>query len=88
MATRPTHAMPDDVAEALRVAGVREHYDHRPHYQRNDYVGWIIRTKTPETRRKRIAQMVAELRQGGLYMGMKHRPSAQEEAHAQRSASA
>ncbi len=83
MTKRPDHAMPHDVTEALRAAGVRERYDHRPQYQRNDYVGWIIRTKTFDTRRERIEQMVAELRQGGVYMGMKHTPSAQE-AHAQR----
>ena len=87
MTKRPDHAMPDDVTEALRAAGVRERYDYRPQYQRNDYVGWIIRTKTLDTRRKRIEQMVAELRQGGIYMGMKHTPSARED-HALRSASA
>ncbi len=78
MAKRPRHAMPDDVAAALKFAGVKSDYDARPAYQRNDYVGWITRAKEDETRRKRIDQMTAELKTGGAYMGMKHRPSAKE----------
>lgn len=49
-----------------------------PHYQRNDYIGWITRSKQEETRRKRIDQMIAELKQGGIYMGMKHAPSSKD----------
>lgn len=45
-------------------------YDARPPYQRNDYIGWIDRAKRPETRTKRIAQMLAELEQGDVYMKM------------------
>jgi len=76
MAKRPLHPMPDDVAKALRSGKVREDYDARPPYQRNDYIGWIIRAKNDETRRKRIGQMVSELKAGGVYMGMTHKPSA------------
>ena len=76
MPRRPIHAIPDDVAAALKSAGVRDDYDARPPYQRNDYVGWITRSKGDETRKKRIDQMTAELKQGGVYMGMKHGPSA------------
>ena len=76
MAKRPTLPMPTDVVEALRVADVREDYDHRPLYQRNDYVAWIVRTKSVETRRGRIGQMIAELRAGGVYMGMRDAASA------------
>jgi uncharacterized protein YdeI (YjbR/CyaY-like superfamily) len=76
MAKRPTHSMPGDVKSALSKGGVAKDYAARPHYQRNDYVGWIARSKQPGTREKRIRQMVAELRQGGVYMGMKHAPSA------------
>lgn len=75
MAKRPTYQMPQDVAEALREGGVRQDYDARPHYQRNDYIGWIARAKTDATRDKRIAQMVDELKTGGVYMGMAHAPS-------------
>jgi len=76
MAKRPRHPMPDDVARALRSGKAREDYDARPPYQRNDYIGWIIRAKNDETRRKRIGQMVSELKAGGVYMGMTHKPSA------------
>jgi len=76
MAKRPTHAMPDDVKAALKSAGVQSDYDARPLYQRNDYVGWITRAREDATRQKRITQMTHELKAGGVYMGMKHAPSA------------
>jgi uncharacterized protein YdeI (YjbR/CyaY-like superfamily) len=76
MAKRPVHSMPADIRSALSKGGVVKDYAARPHYQRNDYVGWIARSKQPETRTKRIRQMVAELKMGGVYMGMKHAPSA------------
>ena len=76
MSKRPTHNMPDDVRAALRSGGVDADYRSRPHYQRNDYLGWIGRAKQGDTRDKRIAQMVSELKKGGVYMGMAHRPSA------------
>jgi uncharacterized protein YdeI (YjbR/CyaY-like superfamily) len=49
--------MPDDVAKALKSAGLRRQYDARPNYQRNDYIGWIDRARTAKTRTKRVAQM-------------------------------
>lgn len=67
--------MPDDVRAELDGAGLRADYDARPFYQRNDYLGWIGRAKKIETRRRRIEQMLAELREGGVYMGMDHPPS-------------
>lgn len=76
MPQRPRHPMPDDVARALCEAGERADYDGRPAYQRNDYLGWIGRAKTPATRTRRITQMLDELRAGGVYMGMPHAPSA------------
>lgn len=76
MPKRPIHSMPDDVDAALRKGGVAADYRARPHYQRNDYLGWIDRAKQDDTRRVRIARMVAELKKGGVYMGMAHRPSA------------
>jgi uncharacterized protein YdeI (YjbR/CyaY-like superfamily) len=68
--------MPADVRAALKAGKVEADYRARPKYQRNDYVGWIARAKQNATREKRIRQMVAELRKGGVYMGMSHAPSA------------
>lgn len=73
---RPRHPIPDDIKKALAAGGVTAAYEKRPAYQRNDYVGWIARAKLPATRRKRIAQMIAELRKGGVYMNMAHPRSA------------
>lgn len=72
---RPVQQMPDDIAEALAERRLRDAYDDRPTYQRNDYLGWIGRAKRPETRDKRINQMLSELEEGGVYMRMRHRPS-------------
>jgi uncharacterized protein YdeI (YjbR/CyaY-like superfamily) len=76
MAKRPRHTMPAEIRAALAKAGVADDYAARPAYQRNDYLGWIGGAKQDDTRRSRIVQMVAELKQGGVYMGMAHRPSA------------
>lgn len=73
--SRPLQAMPDDVLAELEMHDLKSAYDERPHYQRNDYLAWIGRAKRPETREKRIAQMLAELAEGGVYMGMEHSPS-------------
>ncbi len=72
---RARHQMPEDVREALEREGVSEDYEQRPAYQRNDYLGWIGAAKRSETRAKRLAQMIEELRQGGVYMKMEHAPS-------------
>ena len=66
--------MPADVAEAMQKRGVLAAYRQRPPYQRNDYLGWINRAKRPETRAKRIAQMLDELDRGDVYMKMDWRP--------------
>ncbi|MDJ0961282.1 MAG: YdeI/OmpD-associated family protein [Acidimicrobiia bacterium] len=75
---RPVQPMPDDVLAALDDRGLIDAYDERPFYQRNDYLGWIARAKRPETRQKRINQMLDELEIGGVYMGMDHPPSRRE----------
>jgi uncharacterized protein YdeI (YjbR/CyaY-like superfamily) len=62
--------MPDDVEAALVDNGLMKTYRERPPYQQNDYVGWITRAKRPETRTKRLQQMLAELRAGDVYMKM------------------
>lgn len=69
---RPKHAMPSDIEKALMDNGLWEDYNSRPAYQQNDYIGWIIRAKLPETRSKRLLQMLEELKKGGVYMKMKH----------------
>lgn len=64
--------MPAFITEVLLKAGLREAYEKRPPYQRNDYIGWITRAKRPETRERRLRQMLNELEDGGLYMKMKY----------------
>lgn len=69
--TRPINPMPADIAALLKDRCLQDAYRARPPYQRNDYLGWIARAKRPETRRKRIDQMLDELRRGGVYMKMR-----------------
>lgn len=73
--SRPIHPMPGFVREALEASGLAEAYRARPAYQRNDYIGWITRARRPETRQKRLEQMLKELAAGGVYMNMTHAPS-------------
>lgn len=65
--------MPPDLEERLIRENVMDRYRRRPPYQQNDYLSWIARAKRPETREKRIAQMIAELHSGDSYMGMSYR---------------
>ena len=62
--------MPPEVECALENARLTEAYRARPPYQRNDYLGWIDRAKRPETKARRLQQMLDELEQGGVYMKM------------------
>jgi len=73
--TRPIHPTPDFVREALWSDQLLDAYDVRPDYQRNDYIGWIMRARRDDTRRKRLNQMLDELRQGDVYMRMRWTPS-------------
>lgn len=75
MITRKKVAMPVWVRALLKEEGVFDAYCARPAYQRNDYLGWMARAKRVQTKQKRAAQMVRELRNGGVYMGMRHNPS-------------
>ena len=68
---RALNQMPADIRDELEARSLRQAYDARPPYQRNDYLGWIGRAKKPETRRKRIDVMLSELSNGTEYMGMK-----------------
>ena len=67
---RKREDMPDFVREALEERGVRDQYDARPPYQRNDYLLWINKVKREETKRKHLEQMLDELEAGDVYMGM------------------
>lgn len=73
--TRDEEPMPHDVDQALAEHRLREDYDARPAYQRNDYLRWVGRAARTQTREARIEQMLTELRAGGVYMGMEHPPS-------------
>ncbi len=71
---RPANAMPEFVRAALEEQGLRELYNQRPWYQRNDYLGWICRAKRENTKLRRLDQMLAELKAGDVYMKMAWRP--------------
>ncbi|WP_426998924.1 YdeI/OmpD-associated family protein [Pseudarthrobacter sp. N5] len=73
--SRPAQPMSQAVREALEQADLFAEYDARPAYQRNDYLAWIQRGQRPETRLRRLGQMIVEVAHGGTYMGMRHNPS-------------
>jgi uncharacterized protein YdeI (YjbR/CyaY-like superfamily) len=66
--------MAPDIRRAIEERSLRDAYDARPPYQRNDYLSWIERAKNPETRQKRLQQMLDELAEGRHYMNMAWRP--------------
>ena len=68
---RPRYKMPDYIREALSARGLMDAYRARPPYQQNDYIGWITRAKLEATKKKRLNQMLDELKRGGVYMKMK-----------------
>ena len=68
---RSLNVMPKDIREMLQARGLMSAYEARPAYQRNDYIGWIVRAKREETRQKRLTQMLDELKGGKKYMNMK-----------------
>lgn len=63
--------MPANVRTALNKRKLMAAYRRRPAYQQNDYLGWMARAKLPETRQRRLKQMLDELERGGVYMKMK-----------------
>ena len=71
--TRAQNPMPEDIVARLDATGLRDAYDARPPYQRNDYLGWIARAQREATREKRIVQMLEELARGTHYMKMRWR---------------
>ncbi len=62
--------MPDFIKKALEQNGLWQAYKARPAYQQNDYLGWILRAKRPQTIEKRLNQMLDELKSGDRYMKM------------------
>ena len=72
--SRPIQPMPSVVEDALAESGLMDAYRTRPDYQQNDYLGWINRAKRPETRERRLLQMLSELERGDVYMKMDWRP--------------
>ena len=68
--TRPIENMPSEVERALTEGGLMAAYRARPDYQQNDYLGWIRRAKRPETKERRLRQMLEELERGDVYMKM------------------
>lgn len=73
---RAKQPMPAFIKDALIERGLMDAYKARPAYQRNDYLGWIARAKREDTKQRRLSQMLTELELGGVYMNMKHAPSA------------
>ena len=71
---RDLNPMPAEVRQALEARALVDAYQARPPFQRNDYLGWIARARKPETRRKRLAQMLDELEDGDIYMKMRWAP--------------
>jgi uncharacterized protein YdeI (YjbR/CyaY-like superfamily) len=72
--SRPILEIPDDLKKALDDNGLWERYRARPPYQQNNYVGWVIGSKRPGIRNKRLMQFVDELRSGAQYMGSAYTP--------------
>jgi len=69
---RQVYDIPEFIVSALDENGLWERYRAHPPYQCNDYIGWITRGKSAETRQKRLAQMLYELQSGDAYMGMRY----------------
>lgn len=72
--TRQIQPMPEFVRDALLARRLMDAYRARPAYQQNDYLGWIRRARRPETREKRLNQMLDELEKGDVYMKMAWKP--------------
>lgn len=72
--SRQIHPLPDFIDEAMKENCLEQSYRNRPAYQKNDYIGWIARSKTEKTLCKRLQQMLDELSDGDKYMKMEYRP--------------
>jgi len=73
--TREIQSLPAYIEKELRDNDLFNDYTQRPPYQQNDYISWIERAKREDTKHKRLAQMIEELKMGGVYMKMEHKAS-------------
>ena len=62
--------MPPPVRQALVKVGLTARCREHPADQHNDYLSWIGQAKRPETKQKRLAEMLDDLRCGDRYRGM------------------
>ena len=67
---RPSQNLPAWIDEALEARELTSAYRERPPYQQRDYVAWVDGAKRDATRQRRLAQMLSELEEGGVYMKM------------------
>lgn len=54
-------AVPEDVQRALSGAGLAERFAALSFTHQREYVGWVEEAKKPQTRARRVAQMVERL---------------------------
>ena len=66
--TRKIQPIQQFIKDALEKNKVSEKYLEHPHYQQNDYIGWITKVKQEKTRSKRLNQMLKKLRNSNKYM--------------------
>lgn len=72
---RRRQAMPAFIRFALTRNRLMSAYRARPAYQQNDYIGWIVGAKREQTGKRRLTQMLEELKQGDVYMNMTYGPA-------------
>lgn len=68
--------MPGNVRGALVKHDLMDAYRARPDYQQNEYLKWIATASGEATKAKRLAQMLDELQNGGLFKGEAWTPPA------------
>jgi hypothetical protein len=56
--------VPDDLRDALTVAGALDAFDALSYSHQREHLGWIDEAKRPETRARRIRQTVERLQAG------------------------
>lgn len=48
MLKRAINIMPDSIRKMIDSRGLAAAFDSRPDYQKNDYIGWILRARRSE----------------------------------------